>query len=255
MDAALESLAPGCRSRPALLKPLEWLVTKHIERAIDDPDLVAKLTPHSSIGGKRILVSDDYYPTLARPDVEVITGGVREVRASSIVDGDGTERHVDVIVHATGVHVTDAYDRLEIRGRDGRMLREVWAEHGRATHLGMTVSDFPNLFFLLGPDTGLGRSAVFTIECRTHYVAQAIRTVHDTGMGGLDVRAEVQQRSHAAVRRRRQKDLPGSAVRYWLETRRFDPEDFEFFGRAADTAEDAPADASVVTPAAVPVAG
>ncbi|WP_116709856.1 flavin-containing monooxygenase [Actinomycetospora cinnamomea] len=256
--AGLESRAVAFHRRPALLRPAEWVARKHIGRSITDPDLVAKLTPDYSIGCKRILVSNDYYPALARPDVEVITGGVREVRGSSIVDGDGTERDVDVIVYGTGFHVTDAFDRLEIRGRGGRTLREVWASHGMATHLGMTVSDFPNLFFLLGPNTGLGHnSVVFMIECQTRYVAQAITAVHGSGMGGLDVRAEVQQRSNAAVQHRLGRGIwtrggctswyldaagvnrtiwPGFTVRYWFETRRFAPSDFEFFGRAADAA-------------------
>ena len=256
--AALESRAVAFHAHPALLRPVEWLATKNIERAIADPDLVAKLTPDYSIGCKRILVSNDYYPTLARPDVEVITGGVREVRVASIVGGDGTERDVDVIIYGTGFHVTDAFDRLEIRGRGGRTLREVWHEGGMTTHLGMTVTDFPNLFLLLGPNTGLGHnSVVFMIECQARYVTQAITTVHETGMGGLDVRAEVLQRSNAAVQRRLGTGIwtrggctswyldaagvnrtiwPGSTVRYWWETRRFDPSDFEFFGRAADAA-------------------
>ena len=259
MYAALESRAVGFNANPAVLKPVEWLATKHIERQIDDPELAAKLTPDYSIGCKRVLVSNDYYPALARPDVEVITGGVREVRATSIVDGDGTERDVDVIIYGTGFHVTDAFDGLEIRGRDGRTLRDVWAAEGMATHLGMTVSGFPNLFILLGPNTGLGHnSVVFMIECQTRYVAQAVTAVHETGMGGLDVRAEVQQRSNAAVQRRLAKGIwtrggctswyldargvnrtiwPGYTVRYWLETRRFDPEDFELFGQAADAGE------------------
>lgn len=266
MYTALESRAVGFHTDPALLKPVEWLATQHIKASIDDPELVAKLTPDYSIGCKRILVSNDYYPALARPDVEVITGGVREVRGSSIVDGDGTERDVDVIIYGTGFHVTDAFDGLEITGRGGRTLRESWAGEGMATHLGMTVTDFPNLFFLLGPNTGLGHnSVVFMIECQTRYVAQAISAVHATGMGGLDVRAQVQQRSNAAVQRRLEKGIwtrggctswyldaagvnrtiwPGYTVRYWWETRRFDPTDFEFFGRAADAA-DAPSAAEV----------
>lgn len=258
MYAALESRAVAFHAHPAALKPIEALVARHIERSVGDPDLAARLTPDYSIGCKRVLVSNDYYPALARPDVEVITGGVQEVRPGSIVDGDGTERAVDVIVYGTGFHVTDAMDRLEITGRAGRTLRQVWAEHGMATHLGMTVSDFPNLFLLLGPNTGLGHnSVVFMIECQTRYVAQAITAVHATGMGGLDVRAEVQQRSNAAVQRRLRRGIwtrggctswyldaagvnrtiwPGFTVRYWWRTRRFEPADFELFGRAADAA-------------------
>jgi cation diffusion facilitator CzcD-associated flavoprotein CzcO len=155
---------------------------------------------------------------------------------------------------------------LDVVGRDSRTLRGTWADHGVATHLGITVSDFPNLFLLLGTDTatdtGPGRHpADFVIRCQTRYVRQAITTVRGTGMSGLDVRAEVQQRSNAAVRRRLGTRggrtsahrgaagtiRPGVAVRYWLATRRFDPEDFELFGRAADAARAEPDDGGRVS--------
>jgi cation diffusion facilitator CzcD-associated flavoprotein CzcO len=128
---------------------------------------------------------------------------------------------------------------LDVVGRAGRTLRGTWADHGMVTHLGITVSDFPNLFFLPGPDDGPGRSVVFLAGFQTRYVRQAITTVRRTGMSGLDVRAEVQQRSHLAQ--------PGFRLRSWLATRRFDPEDFELFGRAADAARAEPDDGGRVS--------
>lgn len=110
---------------------------------------------------------------------------------------------------------------LDVTGRDGRTLRATWAEHGVATHLGITVSDFPNLFLLPGH------------KSQFRYVRRAIETVRSTGMSGLDVRAEVQQRSHAA---RVGRTVRPATVRSWFAIRRFDPEDFELFGRAADAA-------------------
>jgi cation diffusion facilitator CzcD-associated flavoprotein CzcO len=218
-------------------------------------------------------VSNDYYPALARPTVDLVTSGIAEVTETGVVDRDGVEHPADVIVYGTGFHVTDAFDGLAITGRDGRTLRGTWAEHGMQTHYGITVTDFPNLFFLLGPNTGLGHnSVVFMIECQTRYVAQAIAAVHDAGCSGLDVRSEAQTRSNAAVQHRLRKGIwtrggctswyldaagfdrtiwPGT-VRYWRETRRFRPEDFELFGGAADTADDAEVDTSVVRPARVP---
>ena len=258
--AALESRALGFMSRPELLRPAEWLARKHIERAISDPELVEKLTPHYSLGCKRVLVSNDYYPALARPTVDVVTAGIAEVTESGVVDHDGVEHPADVIVYGTGFHVTDAFDGLTVTGRAGRTLRQTWAEHGMATHLGITVTDFPNLFFLLGPNTGLGHhSVVFMIECQTRYVAQAIAAVHDAGCSGLDVRSEAQTRSNAAVQHRLRTGIwtrggctswyldsagvnrviwPGFTLRYWAETRRFAAEDYEFFGRASDFAGD-----------------
>jgi cation diffusion facilitator CzcD-associated flavoprotein CzcO len=254
--AALESRAIGFMSRPELLRPAEWIARKHVERSISDPELVDRLTPRYSLGCKRVLVSNDYYPALARDNVDVVSSGIREVREHAVVDADGVEHEADVIVYGTGFHVTDAFDRLTITGRGGRRLRDTWAEHGMATHLGITVADFPNFFLLLGPNTGLGHnSVVFMIECQADYVARAITAVHRAGCSGLDVRAEVQQRSNAAVQQRLERGIwtrggctswyldaagvnrtiwPGFTVRYWWETRRFRPEDFELFGRAAD---------------------
>lgn len=261
--AGLESRAFGFMSRPELLRPAEWLARKHIEHSISDPALVDKLTPRYSLGCKRVLVSNDFYPALARPTVDVVSSGIAEVTEGGVVDRDGVEHPADVIVYGTGFHVTDGFDRLEVAGRDGRSLRATWREHGMATHYGITVTDFPNLFFLLGPNTGLGHnSVVFMIECQARYVAQAITAVRDAGCSGLDVRSEAQTRSNAAVQHRLRKGIwtrggctswyldsagvnrtiwPGFTVRYWAETRRFRPEDYEFFGRASDLGNRAPA--------------
>ena len=258
--AALESRAIGFMSRPELLRPAEWLARKHIEASISDPELVDRLTPRYSLGCKRVLVSNDYYPALARPNVDVVSSGIREVTETGVVDHDGVEHPADVIIHGTGFHVTDAFDGLTITGRAGRTLRESWHEHGMRTHYGMTVTDFPNLFLLLGPNTGLGHnSVVFMIECQARYVAQAITAVYAAGCSGLDVRSSVMARSDAAVQHRLRKGIwtrggctswyldssgvnrtiwPGFTLRYWAETRRFRGDDFEFFGRAADFPEE-----------------
>ena len=115
----------------------------------------AKLTPDYTMGCKRALVSNDYYPAVPRNNVDVITDGVAEVLEHSVVDGAGVEREVDAIIYGTGFHVTDAFDDLDIVGKDGRNLGKEWASEGMRTHLSITVSGFPNLFFLLGPNTGL----------------------------------------------------------------------------------------------------
>ncbi|WP_018333026.1 flavin-containing monooxygenase [Actinomycetospora chiangmaiensis] len=264
--AGLESRAIGFMSRPELLRPAEWVARKHIERSISDPALVDRLTPRYSLGCKRVLVSNDYYPALARPNVDVVSSGIAEVTEHGVVDHDGVEHPADVIVYGTGFHVTDAMDGLRITGRDGRTLRDAWAEHGMRTHYGITVTDFPNLFFLLGPNTGLGHnSVVFMIECQARYVAQAISAVHGYGCSGLDVRAEVMNRSDTAVMHRLEKGIwtrggctswyldsagnnrtiwPGFTLRYWAETRRFRPDDYEFFGRSEDFAVPTTAGAS-----------
>ena len=116
-----------------------------------DPKLRAALTPDYTIGCKRILISNDYYPAVAAPNAELVTAGIAEVRPHSIVDRDGVERPTDTIVLATGFHVTDLPIAEKISGRDGHTLAEEWAD-GMVSNRSATVAGFPNLFLLVGPE-------------------------------------------------------------------------------------------------------
>jgi cation diffusion facilitator CzcD-associated flavoprotein CzcO len=247
-----ESRAVGFNGHPRLLRIGERLARWHMRRAITDPELRAKLTPRYALGCKRVLLANDFYPTLSRDNVHLVTDGVAEVRAHSIVDTAGVEREVDAIIFGTGFHVTDAFDYLDIVGRDGRDLAKEWRTGGIQTHLGMTVSGFPNLFFLLGPNTGLGHnSAVFMIESQIRYVAGAIRLVERERAGSLEVRQDVQDRFQAEIQRKLADGIwttggctswyldargvnrtiwPGFTWRYWMRTRKVDPADIELVG-------------------------
>jgi cation diffusion facilitator CzcD-associated flavoprotein CzcO len=114
------------------------------------------------------------------------------VRPHAIVTADGTEHPVDTIVFGTGFHVTDMPIAHRVRGRDGRTLDETWAGSPQA-HLGTTVTGFPNLFLLLGPNTGLGHnSVVFMIEAQIAHVMAALRHLDATGGAALEPRPEAQ---------------------------------------------------------------
>ncbi len=121
--------------------------------------LRAKLTPDYTIGCKRILLSNTYYPALAQPNAEVVTSALTEVRGSTIVTADGTEREVDAIIFGTGFHVTDMPIGDRVRGADGRTLAEHWKD-GMAALRGCAVDGFPNLLLIIGPNTGLGNSSM-----------------------------------------------------------------------------------------------
>src|SRR5260370_38515402 len=107
------------------------------------------------MGRTRILLSDDFYPAITRPNVEVITERIREARANSIVTEDGREREIDTIICATGFHVTDAHLPQHVHGRGGRSLAASWHACPSA-YLGTPVAGFPNLFFPISPHTSLG---------------------------------------------------------------------------------------------------
>jgi cation diffusion facilitator CzcD-associated flavoprotein CzcO len=191
-DLVQESLVPGLVHRPGLLKGLEWLCRAHLRRQVRDPRLRADLTPAYSFGCKRPTFSNAYYPALAQPNVDVVTSGIREVRENGIVTADGVEHEVDTIVMSTGFRMGDhpAFDRL--RGRDGRTLGEVWNGDAQA-YLGTTISGFPNLFFLLGPNSVVYTSQVVTIEAQIAYLLSCIAAMEAEGLASIDVRPEVQR--------------------------------------------------------------
>jgi cation diffusion facilitator CzcD-associated flavoprotein CzcO len=168
------------------------LATRQLRRQVPDPELRERLTPRYEIGCKRILPTDDWYPTLLQSNVEVVTDGIREIRDRSTVSADGTEREIDTIILATGFHVTDMPIARLLQGREGRTLAEVWDGSPRA-YKGAAVAGFPNLFFLVGPNTGLGHSSiVFMLESQIAYVGDALRTMRRRGAWTVEVREEAQ---------------------------------------------------------------
>ena len=180
----------------------ERMALKHLRDQVPDPELRRKLTPDYTIGCKRVLLSNDYFPALMQPNVDLVTDGIAEVRASSVVTADGSERQVDTIIFGTGFRVTDPPSAHLVRGRDGRTLAETW-QGSMEAHLGTTIAGFPNLFFLVGPNTGLGHnSIVFMIESQLNYVLDALRTMVARGAGSIVVRPDVQARYNAAIQKR-----------------------------------------------------
>jgi len=179
--------------RRRFLKPVGRVARAHLHRQVRDPKLRRALTPTYTIGCKRILISNDYYPALTAPNAELVTAGIAEVRPKSIVTTDGVERPTDTIVLATGFHVTDLPIAEKIAGRDGRTLTQVWAD-GMVTNRSTTVAGFPNLFVLVGPNVGVGHtSMVYMIESQVAYVDQALQVMDDEGLAVLETTPEAQQ--------------------------------------------------------------
>jgi len=187
---------------PWLMRRAQLLARLHLRKAVADPTLRARLTPSYTMGCKRVLLSNTYYPALTRPNVSVLTTGIREVRARSIVDGEGAEHAVDAIILGTGFRPTDPPLSATVRGRQGRTLREVWAGSPEA-HLGTTVSGFPNLFLLLGPNTGVGHtSVVYMIEAQIEHLVGALRFMRAQGVEGVEPRSEAQAEYVSSLYRR-----------------------------------------------------
>lgn len=240
--------------RPELLKLGEMLGKWNIRRHVKDRELRRRLTPSYRAGCKRILNSDTYYRGVADPRTELVTERISRITPRGIVTADGVERDVDVIVFATGFHVTDSYTYVDIKGPRGENLVDRWNREGVQAHRGIAVADVPNLFFLLGPNTGLGHnSVVFMIESQIRYVGQAIAAVDRAGAQALAPTRAAQDAFNGEL----QHDLEstvwntggcsswyldehgknralwsGMTWQYWLATRKLKRKEFRFFGLA-----------------------
>ena len=196
----LELLVVGLVHEQRLLRGFELVARRKLRREVPDPALRAKLTPTFRIGCKRIIFSDDYLPALAQPNVELVTDPIAEVDETGIRTADGTHRPVDTIILGTGFKVWDSPIAGRLVGRDGRTLAEHWAERGPRAYLGTVIAGFPNLFFLTGPNTGLGNNSVINIiEGQLVYLVDALKAMDATGAHAIEVHGTVQERYNAGV--------------------------------------------------------
>jgi cation diffusion facilitator CzcD-associated flavoprotein CzcO len=189
--------------RPAVMRQtFQRLAEWQLRRQVPDPVMQDKLRPKYRMGCKRILLSSDWYPTLQKPNVELVTDGIQEVREHSIVTKDGRERPVDAIVFGTGFHFADMPIANAVRGRENKSLGSIWNGTPEA-YRGTTISGFPNLFMLIGPNTGLGHTSVVVMaEFQTSYIMDALRVMDERRAAAVDVRPDVQLEYNKDVQKR-----------------------------------------------------
>jgi cation diffusion facilitator CzcD-associated flavoprotein CzcO len=231
---------------------------KHLKAQVRDPELQAKLTPNFQFGCKRILVSDDYWATFNRQNVELVTDPIEEVVPEGIRTGDGALRELDALVLATGFDLGIGAAPFPITGLGGKNLDDVWRD-GAVAYKGMAVSGFPNWFILMGPNTGPGHTSVLVYtEAQIAHTVQAIRKLRDERLKYVNVRQDAQDRYNDKIQGRMKYMVwnsgcnswylspdgsnhslyPGFAAEYVLRARRFKPADYEIvpFDRAPPTA-------------------
>jgi 4-hydroxyacetophenone monooxygenase len=164
-----------------------------VEQLGDRTDLVDVCVPDYPPYGKRILLDNGWFTALTRPDVHLVTTPVDHLDDGAVITVDGTRRAADVVVMATGFQTTELTSRLDVVGRNGRRLADAWADDNPAAHLGITVPEFPNLFLMGGPNTGLGHggSAMFQAECQARYITAILLRMAGEHLGSVEVRREV----------------------------------------------------------------
>jgi cation diffusion facilitator CzcD-associated flavoprotein CzcO len=195
--AVRESWILGFEKNPGIMKVAERIARRHLAKQVPDPVLREKLTPRYRLGCKRVLLSNDYYRALIQPNVEVVTERVVQARPHGVVseaaDGTRTEHQVDTIVFGTGFRITDPPVAHRVVGRDGRTLAEHWKDRGMSALYGTAIAGFPNLFFLVGPNTGLGHnSIVYMIESQIDYAVAGLQAMASHGLSSVEARQDVQ---------------------------------------------------------------
>ncbi|MBM4485711.1 flavin-containing monooxygenase [Prescottella equi] len=194
----MEALGVGFRN-PWILRVIQQIGRMQLRAQIRDPELRRSLTPDYTLGCKRLLMSNSYYPALNRPNVEVHANAVQQVRGNVVIGADGQEREIDAIIFGTGFHILD----MPIAGRvfdgQGRSLGDHWKGSPQA-YLGTTVAGFPNAYVLLGPALGTGHTSAFMIlEAQLDYLTAAIGAARAAGWTRMETRPEVQAAFNAEV--------------------------------------------------------
>jgi cation diffusion facilitator CzcD-associated flavoprotein CzcO len=206
-----EILAIGFTRNPKILKRAEAVWRRHMERSVADPVMRAQLTPSYDLGCKRVLPSNDFYPSIAKPNVSLVTEKIIEIRSDAVVTADGTVHPVDTLILATGFHVTDNPIFAKIYGKAGQTL----ADEFGSTYLGTVVPGFPNYFQLTGANTGLGHSSMLLmIESQLAYIGDGIAKAQ-AGGGKFEVRPEVAAAYNAEIQRKLSKTVWASGCSSW----------------------------------------
>ena len=189
-----ESRVKGFTEASSDMAATARLARSHLARQIKEPQLRAALTPDYAVGCKRLLISSDYYPALARDNVSLQTSPITAMTPEGVTTADGRSHRADVVIYATGFDAQSGFADVDVVGRDGRRLAERWRQ-GRQAYLATTVAGFPNYFVMTGPNSGLGHnSQIFMIEAQTRYIASCLRIAHRRRIGSLDVKQSVETR-------------------------------------------------------------
>lgn len=188
-----EAMVPGLVKHPWMLAPFAAAGRWNLRRQVADPALRRALSPTYAFGCKRPTFSNTFYPALAAQNSTVVTSGISRVTATGVETADGLTHDVDTIILGTGFKLAGNEGFTRIRGRDGRSLTEVW-DGEMAAYLGTSVTGFPNMFQILGPNSVVYTSQVVTIEAQLDYLVDALTQMRDKGIRSIDVTAGAQQR-------------------------------------------------------------
>ncbi|WP_051586537.1 flavin-containing monooxygenase [Acinetobacter sp. Ver3] len=236
--------------KPQMMRLGQKLAEAFIRFQVKDKEIAKKLTPDYTMGCKRILVSNRYFPTFNRKNVELVTDSIQEITENAIVTKDGQVREIDCLIYGTGF-ITDPRIYLKdfkCYGENGIELKEAWKE-GAESYYGISTKGFPNLFQLLGPNTVLGHnSVIFMIESQVNYILQLIEAVEKSKTKAIVVKDLVQEEFNRKIQEKFAGTVwqsgcvswyqqeggknfslwPSYTWKYWLETKNANLADYRF---------------------------
>jgi len=190
---ALEGRVVGFARHPRLMKMVQKVALRHLHKHVTRPALRKALTPDYTLGCKRVLISNDYYPALSRSNVQVVTDSVLRIEADGVITADGVKHPADCLIFGTGFQATDPLPRDCIIGRHGVDLMDAWHD-GAHAYKGSTVPGYPNLFLIIGPNTGLGHnSMILMIEAQVAYILDALQQMQRHRIATVEVKPAVEQ--------------------------------------------------------------
>ncbi len=212
-----ETRVLGLVVNPALIPLFQKTADAHRAAQVKDPVLRKKLTPDYTMGCKRVLISSNYYPAVARDNCHLITEGIDRITAKGVKTVDGIEREVDAIIFGTGFHATDHPFSHRVIGRGGKSMAEAWENSGAEAYVGTTVHGFPNHFMLMGPNTGIGHtSALVMIEGGVNHALACIEHAEKKG-GAIEVKKSVQDRFNEKLQRRLKGSVWATGCSSWYQ--------------------------------------
>ncbi|TRX76561.1 flavin-containing monooxygenase [Pseudomonas mangiferae] len=258
----LESRVIAFSGQPRLMKLIQHAALRHLRRQVTDPWLRQRLTPDYTIGCKRVLISNDYYPAVCRANVNLVTEVIERVEADAIVTRDGIRHPTDCIVFGTGFQATDPFPRGMLIGRDGLDIVDAWRE-GAHAYLGTTLPGYPNFFMVVGPNTGLGHnSMVLIIEAQVDYILKALTQMSAADIAAIEVQPAVEQAYNEQLQGRLKRAIwsvggcrswyldprsgrnttlwPGSTWRFKQVTSQFELRDYLHYRHAPDPTRPSP---------------
>lgn len=235
-------------AHPKAMEQIQKLGKRHMEKQVKDPELRKQFTPEFTMGCKRILFSNKWYPALTAPNTEVVPLGVEQITETGMIDSNGVEREVDVIIYGTGFRVTDPDVAYRVKGRDGKLLADLWQGSPQA-YFSTAVHGYPNAFIVLGPNVGNGHGSVSTlVELLSDYIVRGIESAERIGAASIEVKQHVQDVYNAEVQDalqgtvfnaggcasyyidangRNSSIYPWTTLRFRKDTKRFDLNDYD----------------------------